>query len=194
MSFLRKSFDFVMDVEEMKKNVFIKRSEDPISWISSGLSSEEIAKIFYRKYDSYYKRLEENHTTTKRGRFNRIDGDLHRYILMFFGYAIENYLKAALIKKGLINPISQNPELQLSKEVLKHDLENYYKRLFGDGIVDYEKEVLENLKMAILSGKYPVPKFFKDYYSYTYKLEETVNVFKKIIKKIKQEFKKLELN
>lgn len=183
-----------MNVTDLKKSIYQKRAEDPHVWFLAGFRNEEIGNFFLRKYLSYYRRLEEEHLETvlgdfpkKKWRLNHRDGDLHRYALMFFGYAIENYLKSILIKNG-VNPIDAcgKGKLCLNDSITGHNLVSLSDRIPNLSLDESEKKALGNLQKAIVSGKYGVPKRKDQYYPFTADFDQTVIIARKLIRKLKK--------
>jgi len=183
-----------VNIKDIKKSIYQKRAEDPAVWALAGFRNEEIGKFFLRKYRSYYWRLEQEHLELasgdllkKKRRFNHRDGDLHRYVLMFFGYAIENYLKGILIKRGC-SPIETDAKskLRLVASISNHKLVDYFNNVFSTTPDKIVEEALKNLQRAIESGKYGVPKYEDQYYSFTANFDQTIIIAKGLIKKIKK--------
>lgn len=145
-----------------KVEVWADFVKEPSAWIFNAEINHEIADLIYeKKYDSVIK--------------------YNGHIIMLYGFAVECYLKAAILKSGM-NPISED-KTKLDARFKNHDLIYFHKHLFGS--IDNETEhYLKKLRRGIESGKYPfetAPN--KD--DYKKDIDKTVLFCRDLIKKLK---------
>lgn len=184
-------------IDEIQARNYQKSALNPQSWFSDGERNKYIASLLYKKYNSYYRKLilhyEENpfdisgrNKPIRRRGLNDYDGDLHKYILMFFGVAIECYLKAYLIKYKKLKPLHKN-SIKLSKEI-NHGIVNYYRNAFPEATSN-EISTLNALEKAIKDGKYHIAGKVNYSFSFvTYDLDKKIKIANKIINKVRKSF------
>lgn len=170
------------------------KAKDLATWFNAGLMNLKVAELLLQKYNSSHKRLkleEENSikpfNKIKRRRINPYHLVLHRYILMFFGLALECYLKGLLVKIKKINPLNLDG-VSLSQKIIRHLSTEMFKDAIGTTATAKEADTISRLRRAILSGKYPIEKKvtqFDDAYTAYLNLDikETKNMIKKAKKK-----------
>lgn len=178
-------------IKDLKYRSWQNRAKDYKAWFAAGKMNLEVMKFLLRKYNSSHKRevlmaneMVTNFDTYKKRRINPYHLTLHKYNLMFIGLSLECYLKGYLIKLGKINPI-QNNTCSLNKDIKSHNLENYFRKAFGDP-KQLELEALKNLKRAIEAGKYPIEKSANEFHAFTAHHDRDIKIVKQLIRKIKK--------
>jgi len=145
-------------------------AENPSSWFSKAEKSEYVANILLERYNNPKTRQDEH---------------LHSFILMFLGFAMENYFKGCLIDKKTVIPIKND---NLNTNLKSHNLLNLYKKLFSQNTDIKTEELLKALEWAIMNAKYPVGLYGKEHGAgHTYLLDEKIKLSKEIFEKIKKE-------
>src|SRR3989338_1417078 len=114
----------------MKKKVRRQRAENPDSWYAAGEMNKYIAEFLLQKYDSANKVYKKDLAYSVKQKVSIRDEHSHRYVLMFYGLVIENYLKACLVKEKKI-PIFKDENDCLSHDIKTHKVSKLFKDYFG---------------------------------------------------------------
>lgn len=184
-----------MNVQQLKIDYYKNNAQDWKSWFYNGITNEEVAGHLNKQYASYYKRCElfcyETIKGVQKRKLQHYKGGWHRYILMFYGLAIECYLKAYLIKNNQITNIVEHKDNlpQLTREIVNHNILNFWKMAFNEvhELDDKEQEIFDNLQRAIKDGKYFIErKFSPQKYAYTAGMSANIKSIQEIIKFIKK--------
>lgn len=159
-------------------------------WASTGERNLFIARFLQRKYNKAYKIILKK---SNKFRSEEITSEewaltnIYPAILMFYGLALECYLKALLIKLNLIKIFDDKDPYKLNDNLIKHlsiTFYERYKQTFPE-IDDEGKKHIKLLHRAILSGKYPFEKTPSGDFPYTSDFDNTIVFSKKIINDIK---------
>jgi len=166
------------------------------TWFTAGHMNLKVAELLLKKYKSAHKRrqieAEESVTLGVNAKKRRIDPYhlvLHKYILMFFGYSLECYLKGLLIHQKKLNPLNSD-KTNISNKILIH----LSIQMFNDALDKPSKEekgVIERLRRAIDAGKYPIEKGMTGLSAYTANLDSDIKETRIMIKKAKKKWDEL---
>jgi hypothetical protein len=177
-------------------NTYYGKAESLATWFNAGRLNLEVANLLLKKYNSSHQRLKlqaeeeiKYGIDAKKRRINPYCLILHKYILMFFGYSLECYLKGLLIQQKKLNPLSTN-KTRLSNKCLKH----LNSQMFSNAIskpTEQEENTIKRLRRAIDAGKYPIEKEIVKIDAYTAHLDLDIKKTKKMIEKAKQKWEKL---
>lgn len=152
-------------------------------WERAAQTNEYVADLLYRRNQKNFKKLLKNNRN-----FHKIFEDLStgRIIFMFYGLALEGYLKSAIIKGGTIEVFESKTQDKLNKQLTTHELSNLFQQTISRRLTNEESKLLNNLKRAITSGKY----FFEKSYNpepYFTSLNSSVTQVKKLIQEVKKQ-------
>ena len=179
------------DFYELRKDSWKKSAENYNVWISAAERNLFLAEYLCKKYLETNEKIVTKSNkflggTITRGEWNL--SSIHKEVLMFYGFAIECYLKALLVKEEVIEIFDEKNEFKLHEKLCKHlsvgfyeDYKENFPKINNNG-----KKHIGYLHRAILSGKYPFEKSPSKYFAYTAYFNNTVTFSKKLIFEIKK--------
>lgn len=180
---------------------FERSARDASYWYGSGEMNQHVARLFHRRYlrahENYLeinsRILDPVRPLKKISKTEMRDMSLHRYILMFYGAALECYLKAYIVKRGLYDPLQRDSsgKWSLKPQWLNHTLQNYVNMAFPTSrpaVIANNIDKLNNLTRAVYAGKYFCEKNGSELRTYTGGLDETVAFAKKLINILKRRY------
>ena len=174
-------------------NRYYGQANDIATWFNAGYMNLKVAELLLKKYNSAHKRLilEANESVkldidTKKRRIDPYHLVLHKYILMFFGYSLECYVKGLLIKQRKLNPLNSDGT-NLSVKCLKHLSVQMFNNAISRKTTTEEQETIKRLRRAIYAGKYPIENGMTEQLSaYTAYLDSDIKKIKQMIKETKK--------
>lgn len=177
-------------------NKYYGQANNLAVWFNAGHMNLKVAELLLKKYNSAHKRLilEVNESMklgidAKKRRIDPYHLVLHRYILMFFGYSLECYLKGLLIKEKKLNPLTPDGT-NLSNECLRHLSVQMFDNAISKSAIT-EQETIGRLRRAIYAGKYPIEKGITRLSAYTAYLDSDIRKTRQMIKRAKKKWDKI---
>jgi|GEM_PF-4333280 hypothetical protein len=185
-------------IKQQRATAFEQGTRRPDFWRSTAELNRYIADLLYERYlkahEKYRKWMEAAATPPfnwrKVSSKTLSDMGLGRYALMFYGLAMECYLKAYIVKQGfdpIQNASTSNPSLK--SQFLNHNLSSYMRQALIPSSVSRPTRYIRNLERAILAGKYPFEKNVVEANAYTAELDETVKFAKSVNRYLKRKLK-----
>jgi|SRR3989344_3130437 len=156
------------------------------TWNRAAEINEYIANLLYKRRSAAVTKFTNVNESTPITLEEADDISMSRVIAMFYGLALEGYLKAYMVKFKEISPVVEelkDGKLRIARELTTHNLFDLFTK-FRDPRVEEEK-LLRDLTRAVKSGKY----FFERYFNpstYFYNLDKTVSRSKMLILEIKK--------
>ena len=166
---------------EVQFNNWREAVRDYKSWKRAARTNEYVADLLYKRNRKNFEKLSRNNRN-----FHKIFEDLSigRIVIMFYGLALEGYLKSTLIKHNQIEVFEPNTQDKLNKKLTTHKLLDSFNKIIDRTLTNEESVLLGNLERAINSGKY----FFEKTYNhepYFTSLDNSVKQVKILIKEVK---------
>lgn len=163
------------------------------AWFSSAQRNEYLGELLYKRYEKAHKKFLKRENTNYPAKlsleqiFNEAqEMTLHRHVLMFFGLALECYLKAYIVRNRKINTLTilkenRRGNLEISdRTMLSHNLLALID--MSQLKMSFDSEIFKNLERATSSGKYSIEKNSDFTRSYTADFEKTVSLVRSLIK------------
>lgn len=165
--------------------------QKPEFWKESGERNLLVARYLHKKYIGSSKKIEKMSNEFKSYKISNNTykfTSIYKNVVMQYGFALECFVKALLIKNKSLQIFSREQQDKLSDGLLNHISINFYIH-YRNILPVLKKEefiFIDNLHRAVLAGKYPFEKEPQIFKSYTGTFDETIIFCNKLIKKIKK--------